>query len=169
MVEIDPVFITLDRLIGLSRLNELAVLMSQDRTTRIASMVSALRRLRPGSYLLGTGPSTLGIIPLSVDEVVLGRSATPLEEHSDTVVDYAVADTPYFVPCEVSRAHAKILRQREQDGVTYAIVDLGSTCGTYINGHRLSSKAELVSLSLGPSQRSTYMFFVVSDEDSREC
>lgn len=167
MADIDPIYIKLDQAINLSRLQEIAFLLSSDRSQRVAMIMSVLKRLSPGCYLLGTGPSTVGIIPLTVDEVVLGRSATPLEEPSDTVVDYAIADTLYFGPCEVSRAHAKILRRAGQNGAQYSIVDLDSTRGTLVNGKRVTpedgerrlSHGDVV--SLGPSQVSTYMFFAI--------
>ena len=58
--------------------------------------------------IVGTGPSTVGIIPLTVDEVVIGRAATPGEEPSDVVVDYQVTDQMYLGPHEASRVHARI-------------------------------------------------------------
>lgn len=129
-------------------------------------MSQVLGSLPPGAYLLGTGPSTVGIIPLTVDEVVLGRMATPLEEPSNTVIDYAVSDMLYFAPNEVSRAHAKVVRTSGPSGLSFSIVDLDSTCGTYVNGERIEPEehAEDLShgdiLSLGASQVSTYLFFV---------
>lgn len=173
MADIDPIYVKLDQAICLSRLQEMALLLSSDRSQRIAAMTSVLQRLSPGCYLLGTGPSTVGIVPLTVDEVVLGRAATPLEEPSETVVDYAIADTLYFGPCEVSRAHAKILRRAVENGAQYSIVDLKSTRGTFVNGKRVTPKNGEVELShgdtvsLGPSQVSTYMFFVAARDDTQ--
>lgn len=162
MNEIDPVIIKIDQLISLSRLNELATILNIDRNERIAKMAVVLGNLPAGAYLLGTGPSTVGVIPLSVDEVVLGRVATPLEEPGETVVDYAVADTLYFTPREVSRAHAKIVKQNDDQ---FFVVDLKSTCGTFVNGERVEPESEGCPLShgdvvsLGPSQVSTYVFY----------
>ena len=76
MAEIDPILLKLDQLISLSRLKEIAFIVSTDLTLRISKMAEVLKQLRPGAYLLGTGPSTVGIIPLTVDEVVLGRLFT---------------------------------------------------------------------------------------------
>lgn len=172
MDDIDPIFVKLDQLIRASRLNELGVMMSSGPAQRIARMAEAIRQLRPGAYLLGTGPSTVGIIPLAVDEVVLGRSATTVEEPSETIVDYAVADTLYFGPHEVSRAHAKIVRAEPNADTEYRVVDLESTCGTFVNDEQVDPggiSAPLShgdAISLGPSQVSTYLFYVSAFEDT---
>ena len=169
MTEIDPLLLKLDKLISLSRLKEIAFIVSTDLTTRIVKISEVLKRLRPGAYLLGTGPSTVGVIPLTVNEVVLGRASTILEELPETVIDYEVPDTIYFVPREVSRAHAKIIRYNTDSEIEFAAVDLQSTCGTFINGKRVDTSDEGLSLShgdiisLGPSQINTYMFYVVND------
>lgn len=168
MDPIDPVILKLDKLISLSRLKEIALIIDTDFAERIAKMAAALSQLEPRAYLLGVGPSTVGIIPLTVNEVVLGRSATILEEPTDTVIDYAVADTPYFVPREVSRVHAKIVRNKNGSELEYRVVDLDSTCGTFVNSTRVDPAGNglLLShgdvLSLGFSQISAYLFFQVA-------
>jgi len=169
MNEIAPILLKLDKLISLSRLREMAFIVGTDLTQRISKMSAVLDRLAPGAYLLGTGPSTVGIIPLTVDEVVLGRSATVLEEPTDAVIDYMAADTLYFVPREVSRAHAKVIRRIVHSELEYLVVDLKSTCGTFVNGERVDPNGEGVALShgdvlsLGPSQISTYIFYTVAN------
>lgn len=165
MDEMDKAAQLIDQAITRSRLNSLAVMLSLDCSQRVARITEALKHLPPGAYLLGTGPSTVGIIPLTVDEVILGRCATPLESHSDTVVDYTVADTAYFSPHEVSRVHAKVVRHQGSNGPEYALVDLGSRSGTFINGHRLADEAIESALSpcdvisLGSTQVSTFIFW----------
>ncbi|OPX21644.1 MAG: hypothetical protein B1H04_06290 [Planctomycetales bacterium 4484_123] len=157
-------------MISISRLNELAVIMNVDRSDRVGMMLATLQRLPAGAYLLGTGPSTVGIIPLTVDEVVLGRAATPLEEPSATVIDYAVADTLYFCPREVSRVHAKVVTRGTGPEAEHRVIDLNSTRGTFVNGQQISpgepgaplSPGDV--LSLGPSQVSTYLFYVAGSE-----
>ena len=172
MDEIDPILLKLDKLISLSRLKEIAYIVGTDLADRLATMKVVLKQLRPGAYLLGTGPSTVGIIPLTVDEVVLGRSATILEKPEDTVIDFAAADTVYFVPREVSRTHAKVVRKRSGSDVQFIAMDLESTCGTFVNGSRVEPGNEGITLShgdilsLGSSQISTYVFYVVEDEQS---
>lgn len=165
MTEIDAIFLKLDHLISISRLNELALMLQTDRAYRVVRMMTVLKELKPGAYLLGTGPTTSAIIPLTVDEVVLGRTATPVEKPAEAVIDYAVADMMYFGPREVSRVHAKIVRQPVDSGFEYRLVDLASTSGTYLNGRKVSDTGEVLShgdvLSLGPSEVSTYLFYVV--------
>lgn len=169
MTEIDPILLKLDKQISLSRLKELAFIVSTDLRERLSKMAKVLKQLSPGVYLLGTGPSTVGIIPLVTDEVVLGRSATILEEPPDVAIDHIAADTLYFVPREVSRTHAKVMRRRIGSDVQYTVRDLESTCGTFVNGIRVDpndggfplSHGDV--LSLGPSQTSTYIFYTVGN------
>jgi len=135
MSEIDPILLKIDKLISISRLKEIAFIIGTDVTERLSKISAVLDGLKAGAYLLGTGPSTVGIIPLTVDEVVLGRSATTLEKPSEVLIDYAASDTLYFMPREVSRAHAKIVRRlSDSSDFAYCLIDLNSTCGTYVNG-----------------------------------
>ncbi len=163
----DHILLEIDRLITGSRLQEVAFIAETDITSRISKMESVLRKLNPGAYLLGTGSTTVGIIPLTVDEVALGRSATALEEPANTVIDYAATDTLYFAPREVSRSHAKVVRRDVDSMCEYAVVDMRSTCGTFVNGTRVDPDGPGLVLthgdvlSLGPSQMSTYMFYTV--------
>ena len=164
-MELDPVLLKLDKLITTSRLKDIAYIVDTDIVQRLSKMSKVFEMLRPGAYLLGSGPSTVGIIPLTVEEIVIGRSATILEEPSDTIIDYAVTDMTYFAPREVSRAHAKIVRNETEDGCEFHIVDMESTCGTFVNGERVSSDGgNTLShgdvVSLGASMVSTYMFYV---------
>jgi pSer/pThr/pTyr-binding forkhead associated (FHA) protein len=168
MTDIDPIILKIDQLISLSRLNELAAIMNTDRADRLVRIMAAMKQLKAGAYLLGTGPATTGIIPLTVEEVVIGRTATPLEEPSDGVVDYAVADTLYFGPRETSRLHAKIVRRWRESAPIYVLMDMGSTCGTFVNGRRLEGGGGHMLaygdvISLGPSQISTYLFFLKAE------
>jgi pSer/pThr/pTyr-binding forkhead associated (FHA) protein len=173
MADIDPIILKIEQLISLSRLNELAAIMNTDRADRLVRIMAALKQLKAGAYLLGTGPATTGIIPLTVEEVVIGRAATPLEEPSDGVVDYAVADTLYFGPRETSRLHAKIVRRWKESAPTYLLMDMASTCGTFVNGRRLEGEAghPLAHgdvISLGASQVSTYVFYVKAAQCRQE-
>ena len=99
--------------------------------------------------------------------------STPLEEPSDGVVDYAVADTLYFGPRETSRLHAKIVRRWKESAPMYALMDLASTCGTFVNGRCLEgdvghSLTHGDVISLGSSQVSTYVFYVVDESHRQE-
>ena len=167
-MDFEKVLVRIDQVITASRLNELAVIINTDRAERLALIKAALKQLKPGAYLLGTGPATSAIIPLSVEEVVIGRAATPSEKPSDQVVDYAVADTLYFGPRETSRLHAKIIRRWNESAPYYLIMDLGSTCGTFVNGRAIEGNKGMTLthgdvLSLGPSQVSTYIFYVKTE------
>jgi len=167
MPVVDPILLQIDKLITGSRLQEVAFIAETDVTERLCKMDAVLKELKPGAYLLGTGSATVGIIPLTVDEVALGRSATTLEKPIDAIIDYAATDTMYFAPREVSRSHAKVIRRITGSRLEYVVMDLSSTCGTFVNGMRVDPEGEGVVLShgdvlsLGPSQTSTYMFYTV--------
>lgn len=151
-----------------SRLNAMATMLVTDRADRLKRIEQSLRRLKPGAYLIGTGPSTVGIYPLTVDEVVLGRRAMPGETSVDIVVDYEVNDTIYLAPHETSRAHAKIVRQPSATGVAFRLLDLGSTCGTFVNSEAIKDMdagrvlASGDTIALGPTHTSTYVFAVIT-------
>ena len=166
MDEIAPIFLKIDKMITVSRLKEIAFIVDTDITERISKISLVLKELKPGAYLLGTGPSTVGIIPLTVDEVIIGRSATILEEPAEMVIDYAVADTPYFIPREVSRTHAKVIRKSKESEIEYWIIDMNSTCGTFVNSSQIDSQEGIFLchgdvVSLGPSMISTYVYYEI--------
>lgn len=172
--EIDPLLLAIDKLIRLSRLKEIEFIMSSDQADRVREIQAALRRLPPGQYLLGTGPSTVGIIPLHQPETVLGRPPTVLERPQESPADYWATDTLYFVPREVSRAHAKLIAEPTPTGVCHVLVDLNSTCGTFVNQVRISPDGRGILLthgdivSLGPSRTSTYVYYQVTRSDAAE-
>ena len=158
-----------DQAIIKSRLNSLTIMMMTDRSERLRRIATVLQELPNGAYLIGTGPSTVGIIPVTVEEVVLGRAATPLEKPADGIVDYEVSDTMYLGPHEVSRLHAKVRRVREGSGWTVTAFDLGSKCGTFVNGESIDGEDDGRQLAhgdviaLGASHTSTYLFVEVND------
>jgi len=166
--EIDPILVEIDRVIRLSRLKELEFIMSTDVAERMREITAALKRLGHGEYLLGTGPSTVGIIPLNAHDIVLGRPPTLLEGPSELVADYCAVDTLYFVPREVSRLHAKVVRQTGSFGIRHLVIDLNSTCGTFVNELPIDPNGAGAVLrhgdviSLGPSQTSTYVYYIAA-------
>lgn len=168
MGEDDPILLEIDRAIRVSRLKEIEYIMSVDAADRLHEIVVALARLDPGQYLLGTGPSTVGIIPLHTRETVLGRPPTLMESPGEAVADYCALDTLYFVPREVSRTHARIVRQPASLGVRHVVIDLKSTCGTFVNEVAVDPDGPGVVLhhgdiiSLGPSQTSTYVYYTTN-------
>jgi len=163
--EVDPIFFEIDRLIRRSRLKEIEFIMSTDETERVREITAAVGRLDPGEYLLGTGPSTVGIVPLNAQDVVLGRPPTLVEGPSTELADCCAMDTLYFVPREISRTHAKVVRQTGSFGVRHILIDLNSTCGTFVNEKPVAPDGPGVLLqhgdviSLGPSQTSTYIYY----------
>lgn len=172
MSELRTIADKVDQAIIKSRLNSLAVMMTTDRTQRLTRISAVLTKLAKGAYLIGTGPSTVGIIPLTVEEVVLGRAATPLEKPADAVVDYEIGDAMYLGPHEVSRVHAKILRTQGDSGWEFSVCDLGSQCGTFINGERIDGEGACRALShgdaisMGASHTSTYLYIEVASDSS---
>jgi pSer/pThr/pTyr-binding forkhead associated (FHA) protein len=165
MNKIDPIFFEIDKQIRLSRLKEIEFIMSMDVSERVHGMTAALERLGPGEYLLGTGPSTVGIFPLSEEDIVLGRPPTIIEGPVRNLADCCAVDTLYFVPREISRTHAKVMRQTGSFGVRHVLIDLNSTCGTFVNEMPVDPNGPGVTLdhgdiiSLGPSQASTYVYY----------
>lgn len=168
MDDTDPILLEIDKLIRLSRLREIEFIMDTDRAERVREIRGALRRLEPGAYLLGTGPSTVGIIPLNGRQVVLGRRPTVLEDQGDSVADYTATDTLYFVPREVSRAHAQVTTDVVGTGIQHILIDLHSTCGTFVNDDQVDPDGIGVILehgdviSLGHSRTSTYVYYEVT-------
>jgi len=162
---IDPIFHEIERLIRSSRLREVEYIVSTDETERVREIMAAVKRLAPGEYLLGTGPATVGIIPLQGRNVVLGRLPTVLEGPAVQRADYCAADTLYFVPREISRTHARIARQIGGFGARHILIDLHSTCGTFVNEEAVDPNGPGVPLehgdliSLGPSHTSTYVYY----------
>ena len=171
MDDIDPLLLSIDKLIRLSRLKEIEFIMSSDQADRVREIRAALRRLPPGEYLLGTGPSTVGIKPLDQREVILGRPPTVLERPHELLPDLWATDTLYFVPREVSRMHAKLIAQLSDLAICHVVVDLHSTCGTFVNQVRVNPDGHGVVLehgdiiSLGPSRTSTYVYYRVTAPD----
>jgi hypothetical protein len=156
-----------------SRLQDLAVHVTEGEANRLMKIYTVLEKLDPGVYLIGAGPYTQGVYSLMCDEIVIGRMATALEKALDVPIDILVNDAVTLTPREVSRVHCIIYRK---DGVTkhdYWLMDRGSTCGTYLNGERLHAPASSSSedttqasrtlsdgdaITLGPSGINSFLF-----------
>lgn len=174
MEEIDSLCAAIDKLIGLSRLKEIQFIMSSDQAQRVGEIRAALQRLQPGEYLLGTGPSTAGIVSLDKREFILGRPPTLLEGPSETLPDCWATDTVYFVPREVSRAHAKVVTHIGNGRRQHVLVDLNSTRGTFVNQVQVPPSSGVTLehgdvISLGPSGTSTYVYYRVTVADPSHC
>lgn len=169
----------IEKMIRLSRLNDLDTLMKEGGAERIDQIDEALSKLEPGAYLIGCGPYTQGIYCLSASETVFGREATVHEKPTNQPLDHTIEDWVTFRPREVSRIHFKINREDVEGQSAYYITDLGSTCGTYLNGALLESQkdrnptrdtrvskpvADLDIISMGSSLVNLFLFLIVSRE-----
>ena len=70
-------------------------------------------------FIMRSGPTIGKVYPLEAAEITIGRDSANIVAINDV---------------EVSRRHARM----ELRGPTYAIQDLGSTNGTFVNGQRVS-------------------------------
>ena len=168
-----------ERAVGImqyTRAQDMLLLLSQQHRSAIRIVAEILEALPTGAYLLGCGPYVCGLFPLSTDEIVLGRPASPLESPHEQVTDFLFNDAVLMVPREISRIHATVLRtlNEEDSDYRYAVRDEESTTGTYINGDRVGHDQELPNpaqlthgdaLQLGPSGVNTYVFVEVSEPD----
>lgn len=174
MDAIDPILLQIEQLIRLSRFREIEFILSTDAEERVREIATAIGRLQSGGYLLGTGPATVGIIPLHAREVVLGRPPTTLEPPPERMADYCAVDTLYFVPREISRIHAKVVQRTDGLETRHVLIDMHSTCGTFINGIAVRPGGAGITLrrgdviSLGPSQTNTYVYYRVGQKGIRD-
>jgi predicted component of type VI protein secretion system len=69
--------------------------------------------------------------------------------------------------------HAKVIRQVEPFGARHVLIDMDSTCGTFVNGIAVDPHNQGTLLrhgdviSLGPSQTSTYIYYQAARTRSR--
>jgi len=160
----------MDELIISARLQDIAVIARSERSDRLDRLEVVLHSLSLGHYLIGCGPYNTGIIRLGKTDIILGRSASPLEEISDRVVDYCINDAVYLGPREVSRVHASFRLVDEGEHCT--VCDEGSTCGTFLNSRQLGEgncpnpaimEAGDV-ITLGPSGINAYLCIRVMEQ-----
>jgi pSer/pThr/pTyr-binding forkhead associated (FHA) protein len=132
----------IEKMIRASRLNDLDSLMKVGQAQRLSEIEAAVEKLDPGGYLIGCGPYTQGIYRLSAAETIFGRQATLHEVAIDKPLDFSLNDSITFRPREISRRHFKIALNQIDTHSMYFITDLGSTCGTYLNGDLLEGQKE---------------------------
>jgi hypothetical protein len=171
----------IEKMIRTSRLNDLDSMMKVGQTQRISEIGDAISKLDPGGYLVGCGPYTQGIYRLSASETVFGRQATLFEEPVGKILDFSINDCVTFRPREVSRRHFKITQDRIDSQAVYFITDLGSSCGTYLNGALLDAQkqdnpgtdtsvakplADLDLISLGPNLVNLLLFLLIPADNS---
>ncbi len=130
-------------------------------------------QLQDGYYMLGLGPYNAGLVKLDFDELLIGREVPEFIGVGMPVSGFRVSTPDAFLASEVSRLHAKILRRGIESDPTYKLVDLRSTCGTFLNGEELPrpdiegpSEDECARplrsgdfFSLGPSAVNLFLFF----------
>ena len=170
----------IEKMIRASRLNDLDCLMKVSQDQRIADVRDSVSKLDPDAYLIGCGPYTQGIYRLSASETIFGRQATLHEEPLGTVLDFSINDAVTFHPREVSRRHFKITQDQIDSNPVYFVTDLGSTCGTYLNGTLLEPQrqdhsgtdtsvakplADLDIISLGPNMVNLFLFLIVPRDE----
>lgn len=168
----------IEKMIRASRLNDLDTLLKDGQVARINEVSEAVSKLESGGYLIGCGPYTQGIYRLSGTETIFGRQATIHESPVGDALDFSLNDAVTFKPREISRRHFRITHQVSAPDNIFYITDLGSTCGTYLNGVLLEPQregkagidtsvarplADLDVVSLGPTMVNLFVFLVVSD------
>ena len=166
----------IEKMIRMTRLNDLDSLMKAGQAQRISEIATSIAKLPPGGYLIGAGPYTQGIFRLSGPETIFGRQATLHELPIGKVLDFSINDAVTFCPREVSRRHFKVTERSIDSQPVYFIADLGSTCGTYLNGALLEPLkegasgtdtdvakplADLDVISLGPNMVNLFLFVVI--------
>lgn len=174
--------VKVEKMIRTSRLNDLDSLMKVGQVQRISEIGDSISKLDPGGYLIGCGPYTQGIYRLSASETVFGRQATLHEEPVGKVLDFSINDSVTFRPREVSRRHFKITQDRIDSQSVYFVTDIGSTCGTYLNGVSLEPQkengagidtsvakplADLDVISLGPNMINLFLFLLIPADEAQ--
>src|SRR6266581_8067291 len=110
-----------------------------------ARLEKTLIRLAGGHYLLGLGPYNAGLVRLDFEELLIGREVPEFIGVGMPVSGFRVSSPDAFLNTEVSRLHAKLVRYSPP--TAYRLVDMRSTCGTYLNGEALPAPDELAGVS----------------------
>lgn len=133
-----------------------------------------LLRLPSGHFLLGLGPYNAGLVKLDFDELLIGREVPEFIGVGMPVSGFRVSTPDAFLNVEVSRLHAKVVRRIDGRAPLYRLVDMRSTCGTYLNGDPIPAPDDLGGVSeedcarelksgdffsLGPSAVNLFLFF----------
>jgi pSer/pThr/pTyr-binding forkhead associated (FHA) protein len=133
-----------------------------------------LLKLPAGHFLLGLGAYNAGLVKLDFDELLLGREVPEYIGVGMPVSGFRVSSPDAFLNVEVSRLHAKVIRRLHGESPSYRLVDMRSTCGTYLNGDPIPVPDDLGGVSeedcaqplrsgdffsLGPSAVNLFLFF----------
>jgi pSer/pThr/pTyr-binding forkhead associated (FHA) protein len=157
-----------------SRQRDVMTFVDNGMTGMSSRLEKTLLRLSSGHYLLGLGPYNAGLVKLDFEELLLGREVPEFIGVGMPVSGFRVSSPDAFLNTEVSRLHAKVVRHRPPAGTEYRLVDMHSTCGTYLNGEAIPVPDELAGISeedvaaplrsgdffsLGPSAVNLFLFF----------
>jgi pSer/pThr/pTyr-binding forkhead associated (FHA) protein len=133
-----------------------------------------LLKLPSGHYLLGLGPYNAGLVKLDFEELLIGREVPEFIGVGMPISGFRVSSPDAFLNTEVSRLHAKVVRRALLSAPAYLLVDMRSTCGTYLNGDAIPAPDDLAGISeedcaallksgdffsLGPSAVNLFLFF----------
>lgn len=157
-----------------SRQRDVMSFVDNGMTGMSTRLEKTLIRLPEGHYLLGLGSYNAGLVRLDFDELLIGREVPEFIGVGMPVSGFRVSSPDAFLNTEVSRLHAKLVRRQANDGPHYLLVDMRSTCGTYLNGDLVPKPDDLAGISeedcarpllsgdffsLGPSAVNLFLFF----------
>ncbi len=157
-----------------SRQRDLTSFVDNGMVGMSSRLEKTLLRLPAGYFLLGLGPYNAGLVKLDFDELLIGREVPEYIGIGMPVTGFRVSSPDAFLNTEVSRLHAKVTRHPIADGAAYRLVDMRSTCGTYLNGDPIPAPDDLAGVSeddcarplksgdffsLGPSAVNLFLFF----------
>ena len=157
-----------------SRQRDLTSFVDNGMAGMSTRLEKTLLRLPSGFYLLGLGPYNAGLVKLDFDELLIGREVPEYIGVGMPVTGFRVSSPDAFLNTEVSRLHAKVIRHKSGDTPYYLLVDMRSTCGTYLNGDAIPVPDDLEGISeddcarplrsgdffsLGPSAVNLFLFF----------
>jgi FHA domain len=157
-----------------SRQRDLGVFVDNGMAGMSTRLEKTLLRLPSGYFLLGLGPYNAGLVKLDeFDELLIGREVPEYIGVGMPVTGFRVSSPEAFLNVEVSRLHAKVFRKGDA-AARYLLVDMRSTCGTYLNGDPIPVPDDLGGVSeddcarpltsgdffsLGPSAVNLFLFF----------
>lgn len=157
-----------------SRQRDLTTFVDNGMAGMSLRLEKTLLKLPSGHFLLGLGPYNAGLVKLDFDELLIGREVPEFIGIGMPVTGFRVSSPDAFLNTEVSRLHAKLIRQRSGETPRYVLVDMRSTCGTYLNGDAIPVPDDLEGISeddcarplrsgdffsLGPSAVNLFLFF----------
>src|ERR1700747_3140891 len=117
-----------------SRQRDLTAFVDNGMAGMSHRLEKTLFKLPSGHYLLGLGPYNAGLVKLDFDELLLGREVPEFIGVGMPVSGFRISSPDAFLNTEVSRLHAKVVRRALLSSPEYLLVDMRSTCGTYLNG-----------------------------------